>query len=276
MRADWTPLFWEPVEGTGERLTAGVVLRLDQGRWGAYRLLRDDVLDCLFGRASSNPRALIDRALNTCAVVAEEAGIEVLAQLPESIMGMRAGRPRSTEATSLGDALRQAVLLHASISQLDGLDDEDIDSVPANEEVNKRFATEVRDAVLLMRPDLVSGFGRSARLIDGGQLVRFGYFSPSAVLHFSVLHPVRQRASVRDARAKLWELARAKAVAGIARAALITAVPRDDEPTLGSRQRQGLRENRVEIEREADAVEMRLHAVGSAVEGAEKVIELVT
>ncbi|EQD69238.1 hypothetical protein B1B_05430, partial [mine drainage metagenome] len=42
MRADWKPLFWEPVEGTGERLMAGVLLRLE-GEWSTRRMLRDDV-----------------------------------------------------------------------------------------------------------------------------------------------------------------------------------------------------------------------------------------
>jgi hypothetical protein len=130
----------------------------------------------------------------------------------------------------------------------------------------------VRDVVVERRPELHKNFNRSAQLSAGGKPVRFGYLSDRAVLHFSVLHPIRQGPSVRDARARLWELSRAKAFAGLANAALITAVPRDDEVTLGQKQRAALRDNRDEIIREADDVEMRVYTVTSASEAAERVL----
>ena len=158
---------------------------------------------------------------------------------------------------------------------MDGWDELEESDVPAPEEVNKRFATEVRDAVISVRPELARNFSRQAVLIQGGMPVRFGYFSDRAVLHFSVLHPVRQAASVRDARARLWELSRAKAFAGLQRAALITAVPRDNEITLGEKQREALRANRNEVEQEADAVDMRVYPVSSVSEAADRVLEVV-
>lgn len=273
MRADWKPIFWEPVEGTGERLMAGVVLRFN-GEWSAQRMLRDDVLESLYGKAAANPRRLIDEALNLCLAVVQAAGEQGLEALNVPIMGMHPGNLRSTDALSVGDALRQAVLLHASLAQLDGWDELEESDTPAPEEVNKRFATEVREAVINARPELAKNFNRQAVLFEGGMPVRFGYLSERAVLHFSVLHPVRQAASVRDARARLWELSRAKAFAGIRKAALITAVPRDDDLTLGVKQREALRANRNEIEREADEVEMRVYPVTSVPEATERVLEL--
>lgn len=274
MRADWKPIFWEPVEGTGERLMAGVVLRFN-GEWAVQRMLRDDVLESLYGKAAANPRRLIDEALNLCLSIVRAAGDRGLEALSNPIMGLHPGNLRSTDALSAGDALRQAVLLHASLAQLDGWDELEESDVPAPEEVNKRFATEVRDAVISVRPELARNFNRLAVLFQGGIPVRFGYLSDRAVLHFSVLHPVRQAASVRDARARLWELSRAKAFADLQRAALITAVPRDNEITLGEKQRQALRANRNEVEQEADAVDMRVYPVTSVSEATERVLEVV-
>ena len=130
--------------------------------------------------------------------------------------------------------------------------------------------------VVKTRPDLALGFGRGGTLIDGGQKVKFGYFSPTAVLHFTVLHPVRQSASIRDARARIFELHKAREVAQIERAALIAAVPRSDDATLGSRQREVLLANRKEIEAEADSMNLRWYAVTTATEGAERLIETVS
>lgn len=274
MKADWRPFFWEPVAGTGERLMAGVVLRYG-GEWSARRLLRDDVLDCLFGKAAADPRRLLDEALACCLAIAREGGVEAIAGLDQAVMGLHPGVFRTTEAASVGEAIRQAVLLHASMAQLDGLDEIEESDTPAPEEVNKRFSTEVREAVVAVRPELGRYFGQYARLVADGRPVRFGYLSDSAVLHFSVLHPVRQPASVRDARARLWELSRAREMAGLHRAALVTWVPTEDDPTVGARQREALRQNKVEIEREADSVKMRLHAVASIDEARVRVLETV-
>lgn len=267
MQAEWTPLFWEPVEGTGERLMAGVVLNFD-GNWAAHRMLRDDVLDSLYGKASGSPRKLIDEALNLCLSIAVAVGANGLASIGSPLMGLHAGVARTTVALSLSDALKQVALMHTSLAKLDAWDDLESFDTPAAEEVGKRFTTEVREIVFSTNPELNRNFNRSTTLVNGGMPVRFGFFSDVAVLHFSVVNAVRQAAGVRDARARLWELAGAKETSGIGVAALISAFPRDDDATLGARQREALRENKAEIEREADNVGMRFYPVSSAREAA--------
>jgi hypothetical protein len=266
----WRPLFWEPVDGTGERLMVGVVHAYG-GQVGTRRLIRDDVLDALYGHAAVGARNLIDKSLEIYAAAAGASSIE---EVGVSLLGMHAGPLRRTAARSLAELLHTSALLYSSLANLDKLDETEEADTPQPEEVNRRFSTEVRDVVGEQRPDLLPGFGQGGVLVPGGQRVRFGYFSPRAVLHFTVLGAVRQGAGVRDARARLFELQRARTVAGIERAALIAAVPRDDDPTLGTKQRESLRANRAEIEREADAVDMRWHAVTSVPEAAERVIEL--
>jgi hypothetical protein len=254
---------------------AGVVYEF-AGEWNAQRLLRDDVLESLYGsRASASPKTLIERALQVMRAVAAEHGLAHLGALPSPFLGLHAGEVRITDAVSAADVVRQAVLMHASLSQLDGLDDEEESTPPAAEEVNKRFATEVREAIQLVRPELARWFGKSAALVDSGRPVKFGFFSDQAVLHFSVLHGIRQAPSVRDARAKLWELSRAKALASIPTAALITWVPSRDDPTLGERQRNALVSNLAEIEREADVVSMRMYPVESVGQARDRVLSLV-
>ena len=264
-------MFWEPVEGTGERLMAGVVLRFN-GELYSRRLLRDDVLENLYGKAAANPRQLIDKALALCAALVEARGDAGIEALRDPIMGLHPGDLRTTDALSVNDALKQAVLLHASLSQVDALDEPEEADVPTPEEANRRFATEVRDAVTQVHPELARNFSRTARLLEDGIPVRFGYLSERAILHFSVLHPARQSAGVRDARARLWELSRARMAIEL-RAALITAVPSDDDLTLGPRQRAALRANRQEIEREADAAIMRAFAVTNVEQAVERVLE---
>lgn len=274
MRAVWTPFFWEPVEGTGERLMAGVVLEFG-GAWSHHRLLRDDVLDALYGKASGNPRQLIDKALHVALELIRDHGRESLAASGGGLFGLHAGRTRTTDAASVADALRQSVLMHSSLAQMDSLDDLEEADTPSPEESNKRFATEVRELVLERMPLARDYFNRQGQLSEFGQTVRFGYLSDRAVLHFSVIHPRRQSNGVRDARARLWELSLAQSFGQIKFAGLISAVPRDDDPTLGSKERGALIQNRKEIESEADGQNMRFIPVNTAKEAMEKVLEVI-
>ncbi len=274
MRAVWTPFFWEPVEGTGERLMAGVVLEFG-GAWSQHRLLRDDVLDALYGKASGNPRQLIDKALNVALELFRDHGRESLAAAQGSLFGLHAGKTRTTEAISVSDALRQSVLMYSSLAQMDSLDDLEESDTPSPEEINKRFATEVRELVLERMPQVHKNFNRQGQLSEFGQTVRFGYLSDRAVLHFSVIHPRRQSNGVRDARARLWELSLAQEFSKIRFAGLISAVPRDEDPTLGTRERDALIQNRKEIESEADGQHMRFIPVNTAREAMEKMLEVI-
>lgn len=269
---DWRPIFWEPVQGTGERLMIGVVYQFDESYQSA-RLIRDDVLDNLYGQhASKQAKRLIDTALDMFVRCAEAAGLEGASS---PILGMHPGQLRSTAARTISELLRTSALLYSSLSNLDRLDHLEEADAPLAEEVNKRFSTEVRDIVVAAKPELAPSFGSAGRLIDGGQPVKFGFLSPRLIAHFSVLNPVRQSASVRDARARLWEVNRAMALSSIQSGALITAVPRSDDATLGEKQRSLVEVNRREIEREADDANIRLVSVNTAHQAARKLLEMV-
>jgi hypothetical protein len=269
----WRPLYWEPVAGTGERIMVGVLHGFGN-EYKAVRTVRNDVLDCLFGKSSVGLKRLIDHSLNIFQVAAETT--KSLEAFLSPISGIYPGPLRATEAGSAADLLQTACLLYSSLGNLDKLDEAEDTDTPQQEEVNRRFGSEVKQEVARLRPDLTVGFGRGGELISGGMSVKFGYFSPVTVLHFTVLHPVRHSASMRDARARIFELQRAREIAGISSAALIAAVPREDDATLGTKQREQLRANSIEIEREADAVNLRWFAVHTAHQGAERVIELAS
>ena len=272
MNATWIPIFWEPVYGTGERLMVGVVAEF-QNEFIRQKIIRDDVIDALYGKQSANPKKLIDEALKISLEVIKEVGFDLAKEKSSEILGLHLGSKRITKVISINDLMRQAALLHSSLARLDAFDDLEEQDVPTQEETNKRFVTEVKDLVMERRPDLVKNFNKSGRLTEDGQLVKFGYLSPRAVLHFSVIHASRQPSGVRDARARLWELSNAKQYAHIHSAALITGIPREDDPTLGPKQKLSLSANVREIEKEADGRDMRFLPVHSSLEGALRVIE---
>ena len=272
MRASWIPIYWEPVQGTGERLMVGVITQYD-GEWLREKVIRDDVLDALYGKDSANPKKLIIQGLDIALELVSKLGFEHLSELPREIFGLHFGRYRTTEALSFNGLMRQATLLYSSLASLDSYDDLEESDSPSQEDTNKRFVTEVRELVRGRRPDLGANFNKPANLTDNGLPVKFGYLSARSVIHFSVINAVRQSNGVRDARARLWELSNAQQYAQISIAGLITGVPRFDDPTLGSKQKFALDINIKEIEKEADKWSMRFVPVNSSEEGAGKVIE---
>lgn len=247
----------------------GVLYQFD-GEVKAARILRDDVLDALYGQAADGARRLIDTGLSMLEAIARNAGIEAAGI---EVMGIHGGEHRATEANSVGDLLRDAALLYSSLANIDALDDAD-DSAPQSDEISRRFSTEIREIVIARQPHLRDYFGRSASIVEGGVPVRFGFCSPKCVVHFGVLHPVRQSSSVRDARSKLWEISRAMDLTAIQTGALVWSVPELHDPMLGERQRDAIRRNRDEIEREAAQYEMRFFPVDSAENGATRLLEL--
>lgn len=269
----WVPVFWEPVAGTGERLMVGVIVQFDN-IFSAHRIIRDDVLSSLYGKTAGRPEKLLDFALNDLRTIAEFRGLDALPK--ENSMGLTCLRVRRTSPANVQEALRTAATMFSSMANLDIVDDEEDSDTPDQEEQVKHWTVGVRERVLANRPELAKSFNQAVRFYPDGELVRFGFINDAAVIHFGVLRPVQQSSSLRDARARLWELARAQESAGRRHAALLLAIPRSDDPTLGDKQRQAAERNQREIEREASEVNINLYPVISVEAGASAVLELAT
>ena len=267
----WRPLYWEPVAGTGERLMVGLVYRYDN-QWKASRILRDDVLANLYGNAAGGARKLIDFGLSLFHAAAQAGNS--LEPLGITLAGLHAGDLRNTGAVSESELLRIAALLYSSLAHIDKLDEDQATDIPGNEEATRRFSTDLKDAVLKSRPELDACFSRTIALVEGGSPTRFGYASNRVLAQFNVLSPLRPGASLKDARARLFELQNGNALARLPHALLISATPRDDDPMLGDKQRRRSHEMREELAAEAAAVGLGFHGVCSASEGAAALLEL--
>jgi len=264
----WVPVFWEPVAHTGERLMVGAVVRY-QGQLVARRILREDVLNCLYGKKADKVESMIDAGLADL-LIAAKFGMD---NLPAGTFGLICGSFHATEPWSVSDALRIAAQMYSSLANIKTLDELEESDAPTPEAYNRRFSALVRKEVSMLRPELSSYFGQGAPLLENGELVRFGYCSARAAIHFSVFNPKSQPASLRDARARIWELFKVKTYASLPVAALVMAVPQDDDPLVTKAQAITLKRNITEIGLEAVDARLQLYPVASPSEGAKRVIE---
>jgi hypothetical protein len=238
----------------------------------AIRTLRNDVLDCMYGKAASGLKRLLDTAVEMIAVAYQTTGSIESSDI--DALGVKPGKTTTASVHSVNEVLRVACIIYSSLGNLDKLDEMDESDTPLPSEVNKRFVSEVRDEIKLLRTELVPFFNRETKLLEHGQNVRFGFISSRSIAHFTVLHPVRFPASIRDARARIFELDRAKRLSDFNRAALIAAVPRSDDATISVNQRNAIESYKREIEGEADSVGLRWIGVSNAKEGADRIVEL--
>jgi len=249
----------------------GVIVRFDE-KITAHRIIPNDVLSSLYGKTSGKPAALIDFALSDLKTIAEHRGLEALSE--ESSMGLSCLRARKTQPLSIDDALRTAATMFSSLANVDLVDETEDSDAPSQEDQVRHWTIDVRERVIANRPDLYRSFNKSVKFYPDGEPVRFGFINERAVIHFGVLRPVQQSSSLRDARARLWELARAQEAAFRPNAALLLAVPRMNDPVIGEKQNAAAQRNIREVEREADDVNIRLLPVTSIDEGARTVLEL--
>jgi hypothetical protein len=268
--ATWMPLYWEPVAGTDERIMAGVIVDYENSMT-AHRILRDDVLEAMYGKASGSPKNLIDTGLRFALKMAEISGLD---SVKDAVLGLHPGNIRTTEAKDRSEAVRIAALMFSSLSNLDLIDDIDADDAPTQEETNRRLSTAVRQIVVAERPDLDKYFNRNAKLVDRGEIVKIGFLSERSAIHYGVLHPMRQPSSVKDARAKIFELFKVHEYVGLPQSTLILAVPRQDEPSLGNKQLLNIIRNTEELVREAQSVGVDVRQVNTAEEAARETMEI--
>ncbi len=263
------PLFFEPVEGAGDRLAVGAIVR-DEDILQARRIIRDDSLRALYGKKGEGLVNLIDHGLKALALMVDQD--QTLAQVPAGVMGLIPGETRHIYSSSVQDAFRTCVLMYSSLGSLEQWSDEERADETA-EETNKRFFTEIRDAVLTRSPGLKPYFNKPIPLYDGGVPFRFGFSNQKTLLNFGILSANRQPSGIKDAQAKLWQLKCGKDYSGVRHAALIFGVPNAEDPTISRAQKSILIANVHEIEHQADRFEMQFVPVLSAVEGADKVIQ---
>ena len=263
------PLFFDPVEGAGDRFAVGAIVR-DEQTFQARRIIRDDSLRALYGKKGDGLTNLIDNGLKALALMVDQD--QTLAQVPRGVMGLTPGETRHIYAASVQDAFRTCVLMYSSIGSLEQWSDEEGMDETA-EETNKRFFTEVRDAVLARSPELKPYFNKSIPLYAGGVPFRFGFSNQKTLLNFGILSANRQPSGIKDAQARLWQLKCGKEYTGVRHAALIFGVPNAEDPTISPAQKKILLSNIQEIEHQADCFEMQFVPVLSAVEGAVKVIQ---
>ena len=127
-KAIWRPVFWEPVEGTGERLMAGLIYYFNE-QWNARRIIRDDILNSFYGKSGS-AQNMIDYGLKIFLSTLDNSNYldtKALENIKTSVLGLYLGKQRKTSAKTETELLRTSALMYSSLANMDSFEEHDDD-----------------------------------------------------------------------------------------------------------------------------------------------------
>ncbi|MDR3572341.1 MAG: hypothetical protein P4L50_00630 [Anaerolineaceae bacterium] len=265
-RARWSPIFFEPITGSGERITVGIILRDSQG-YEVKRTIRDDILKSLYGSKKNHLLQMIETVLESFQF---QSDIEK-PHLPITGFSIGLWREASSWQERYG-VFRQAIYRSSSLASLEDLDIHD-DDVGA-QEATKQWASRVRDQVVQLRPPLASCFNQDVPLIFDGLPPRIGFLFLKKGANFETLRPNGLPASVRAARGKLYELVKIKNKGELERGALIMGTPHDEDLTYSEKVLKATARAVTELFHEAQEDGLELLTAHSVNEAADHVLRL--
>jgi hypothetical protein len=265
-RASWAPVFFEPITGSGERITVAVIVSDSAGR-EVKRTVRDDVLKALYGSKRGHLSKMIDFVL---AALRSQVG-EFNPALPITGFSVGSWQEASSRAERYG-VLRQAVYRSCSLASLDDLDTQE-DELTVQEGA-KQWQAQVRQSVIEQRPALANHFNLDVQLISNGLPPRIGFLYEGKAANFANLRPTGLSVSVVAARGKLYELAMVKKEGLLVRGTVILGAPREDDLTYSEKSLQAAMRAIAELKYEASRDGLELVPAHSVTEAADQVLAL--
>jgi len=279
VRGSWLPLYIEPMIGSGERLTIGVAVA------SAETCLVVPVpalerLNCIYGRENEALLFAARAALDSMQRVLASSGPDGLGIWSSPFEGVFKGAVRAGAGNSLEEIARSALSLSSSLVEKP-VDTEELDE-PLAASSEARLEKLIKERVIAMRPGLEQAFGRSFRAHPNGRAAKVGFVGNRIAANFSLLVPPYISRQVKDAKAKLWDLAQVQEHLHVSEFNLSETINRfelfihrirDDDPQYGERQILQVQEAVNELEVEADKKQIRCRGMRSADEIANVVVE---
>lgn len=265
--ADWRVLRWEPLLGSGERITVAVIVHANDGLQ-SHLLLRPSVLHLLYGEQGSAALALIRSAAHHALTLAESCGLALAAPCLE---GFFLDEVRRTRAESGRVAARQAAALFSSLSAApvaagtDGTgetDDADESETTLDDQSIAHFGKALERAVTQRDLALARHFWQSATPVTGGHPIRYAFLSEFAAVQIAMFRKGMISQGSSSARLRMWELMTVMSQSG-RRGALIVVEPDAAQLPPGTNAARNLARRLTQLQAEAERHHIQVFAVTS-------------
>ena len=232
----WYPIYFEPVVGSGERITVAVAAIGTLGEYQVIQAIRTELLECLYGIHAPRIHSMIDLIISSSQTCLKQN--KDLSKWKAPFDGVILGAMVDALDTGLKGILKQGIRLSSSLSSL-ALDAERDDE----EELQpKRYASQfsknIQQELKLINPTMLSSFNQKVQISDSEIMTTYGFMNDNYASNFGLLIPTRMSISLNSIKAKLFDIEALKKSAYLMkpeRFDMIIGTPSLDDPTLSDK-----------------------------------------
>lgn len=277
LKAQWAPVYLEPIMYSGERITVGIAATAANHDSIVIPALSEKQLTCIFGREGASLFNIVQITLKDLSEHLKESPSLTDWRAPFS--GMALGEERTTLGDNLVSVVQNAMRLTACFSSglmaLDHLIQKD--TIAAQAFDDDRWPKQIFEAVQRRQPNLADYFDSSVELVQGARPTKFDFFGKRYVANFGKLIPHSKRLGQYqdNAKAKLWNLASLRDAPGtnnILGYELILWRPAFNDPTYTEKEIHNLREAILELSEEAKREGLSTLPVHTAEEASSQIV----
>jgi len=267
VRAEWAPIYIEPVVGSGERLAVGVAVVNTDG-FLVVPVVSLNRLNCLYGKEADALVYAAELAITHISNALASKGVEALRSWQPPIEGISLGQVRVGAGSSLEEIARTG--LTASSSLVEKLADMDESAHPGEEVSTSRLERLIKERVVAKKASLEIAFARRFQPNLNSRPATVGFVGHRIAANFGLLVPGRLSIQVKDAKAKLWDLAQVQEYVRskefdlspeLNRFELLMHRVKEEDPSYSDRQMEDVQKAANELEAEADKKEIRCRAL---------------
>jgi hypothetical protein len=198
-RANWAPVFFEPISGSGERLTIGIVL-IDRDGVEIKRTINNSLMKKLFREKFAHVLKMTEFIFDGL----RSSSIDNSREIALPLSGFKIGSWTEASSGLLRDGVfKQAVYQSSALANMSDFEVIDTKLITKS---NDRFKAAVKKNVIKIRPDLSRAFNASVKLVPNGVPIKLGFLHSNGAANFGRLGQRSLNASFMSLRAKLHEL----------------------------------------------------------------------
>lgn len=277
LRASWAPVFVEPMEGSGERITIAVVAVDGLGAFYVHPTLSLRAMNCMYGQAATVFEGVVELAIEVLQGHLATGGS--LADWLPPFRTCHLGAVRKAVGSDLEHVALSGVALTSSLfgSEMAEAAKRSGDTGEVGPDVD-RWLQQIRDRVRAQTPHLDARFNGEVVVKPGATPTRIGYLGERIAANFDMLVPGPNLSNKRfRAKSRLVDLqilkdqkdmfARRNAYE------LMLWIPEKDSPGYSQRQLDTAHSALSEIEAFADEHELRVRPFHRADEAAQRILE---
>lgn len=269
-----SPVFIEPIIGSGERICVGVVAKGQDDAFIVVQTIKEDAVTCMLGAAAPKLLNLIDIALNSLNTYIKDH--RNFTDWRSPVPGINLGKPVKGYVKDLTMMVRTVARNHAFLSSMSDFSAADV-SVAQESQTKDRWLDQVKSATLNLNDTLSYAFNRQFKLTSKGS-TRFDFVGQQLAAQLGRIIPGHGISGlVKTAKAKLWDLETLREfneqqlINNLTQYELIVYRPKDNDPAYTENEIIRLNEALVELEETGDKQQLRVVSTYTAEEAAQRI-----